>query len=449
MAPMISLPHNWAPRDYQREVWKYLEHGGRRANLIWHRRAGKDDLALHWTAVAAMTRPGVYWHLLPQAEQGRKAIWRAVDAHQGKRRIDLAFPLEIRKQTRDVEMNIEFINGSIWQLVGSDNFNTLVGSPPIGIVFSEWALADPRAWSFLSPILEENDGWAIFVTTPRGPNHAKKLFDYARTSHDWFAQKLTADATSVFSPEQLDHIRDDLRGLHGPTDGEAIFNQEYFCSFEATVIGSYYGSIIEQLERDGRICDVPYDSNVPVTTAWDLGIGDSTAIWFLQEIGREVHCIDYYEASGMDLGHYVRELIRRDYVYDKHILPHDAAARELGTGISRVEILENLGLRSGHLGTIHIAQRQRIEDGIQAVRMLLPKCWFDADRCSRAVELLKLYRSDFDLKHGVMRPRPVHDFTSHCADAFRTAAIGSSFVGTATRLPGWDQPIEMPRMGVA
>jgi phage terminase large subunit len=442
---MVSLPHNWAPRAYQAEAWKYLEQGGKRANLVWHRRAGKDDLTLHWTAVAAMTRPGVYWHMLPQAEQGRKAIWRAVDAHQGRRRIDLAFPPEIRKQTRDTEMNIEFVNGSVWQLVGSDNYNALVGSPPVGIVFSEWALADPQAWSFLSPILEENDGWAIFVTTPRGPNHAKKLFDYARTSQDWFAQKLTADSTSVFSREQLDRIRDDLKGLHGANDGEALFNQEYFCSFEATVIGSYYGAIIEQLERDGHVTEVPYDPKVPVTTAWDLGIGDSTAIWFLQEVGREIHCIDYYEASGMDLGHYVRELIKRDYVYEKHILPHDAEARELGTGVSRVEILENLGLRSGRLGGIHIAPRLRIEDGIQAVRTLLPKCWFDVDKCSKAVEALKLYRSDYDSKHGVMRPRPVHDWTSHCADAFRTAAIAADFVGASSRLPGWDRPMVVPR----
>ena len=240
-----------------------------------------------------------------------------------------------------------------WQLVGSDNFNALVGSPPVGIVFSEWALADPQAWSFLSPILEENDGWAIFVTTPRGPNHAKKLFDYARSSQDWFAEKLTADATGVFSPEQLDHIRTDLVGLHGEREGLSIFNQEYFCSFDAAVVGSYYGAIVEQLERDGRICDVPYDEAVPVTTSWDLGIGDSTAIWFLQQVGREIHVIDYYEASGMDLGHYVRELIKRGYIYSHHILPHDAAARELGTGVSRIEILENLGLKSGRLGAIH------------------------------------------------------------------------------------------------
>ena len=376
---MISLPFNWTPRAYQGPVWKFLEHGGKRACLIWHRRSGKDDVGLHWAAVSAMTRAGNYWHLLPAAEQARKSIWRAVDAHKGQRRIDLAFPMEIRKQTRDVEMSVEFVNGSTWQLVGSDNFNSLVGSPPVGVVFSEWALADPQAWSFLSPIIEENRGWAIFVSTPRGPNHAKKLFDYARTSPEWFAERLTADATGVFSAAQLDHIRSDLIGLHGEKEGLAIFNQEYFCSFDAAVVGSYYGSIIEQLERDGRVTDVPYDEAVPVTTAWDLGIGDSTAIWFLQQVGKEVHAIDYYEASGVDLGHYVRELQAKPYVYSHHILPHDAQARELGTGVSRTEILERLGLTSGRLGGIRIAPNLRIEDGIQAVRAMLPRCWFDVD----------------------------------------------------------------------
>ena len=445
----ICLPNNWRPRDYQEAVWRYLEHGGKRANLVWHRRAGKDDLAMHWTSVSAMTRPGVYWHMLPQSEQGRKAIWRAVDAHKGQRRIDLAFPAEIRKQTRDQEMNIEFVNGSIWQLVGSDNFNSLVGSPPVGIVFSEWALADPQAWSFLSPILEENDGWALFVTTPRGPNHAQKLFDYARSQPEWFAERLTADTTGVFSAEQLDKIRNDLVGLHGEKEGLSIFNQEYMCSFAAAVIGSYYGSIVEQLERDGRVCDVPYDEAVPVTTAWDLGIGDSTAIWFLQQVGKEVHAIDYYEASGADLGHYVRELQAKPYVYARHILPHDAQARELGTGVSRIDTLESLGLKSGRLGEIKLAPRLRIEDGIQAVRSLLPKCWFDTDRCAKGVEALKLYRSDYDEKHGVMRPRPIHDWTSHCADSFRMAAISSEFIGAGSRVANFNRRIEMPHMSVA
>ena len=241
----------------------------------------------------------------------------------------------------------------------------------------------------------------------------------------------------------------DLIGLHGEKEGLAIFNQEYFCSFDAAVVGSYYGSIIEQLERDGRVSDVPYDEAVPVTTAWDLGIGDSTAIWFLQQVGKEVHAIDYYEASGVDLGHYVRELQAKPYVYSHHILPHDAQARELGTGVSRTEILERLGLTSGRLGGIRIAPNLRIEDGIQAVRAMLPRCWFDVDNCSRGVEKLRLYRSDYDQKNGVLRPRPVHDHTSHCADAFRMAAVSADFIGAGSRVANFNRRIEMPLMTVA
>ena len=305
----ISLPNNWRPRDYQEAVWRYLEHGGKRANLVWHRRAGKDDLAMHWTAVSAMTRPGVYWHMLPQAEQGRKAIWRAVDAHQGQ--TPYRSGVSARDTKADARPGNEYRARQRLESGSSSAATTTMPSSDrlrSALSFRNGRWPIPRPGRFLSPILEENDGWALFVTTPRGPNHAQKLFDYARSQPEWFAERLTADTTGVFSTEQLDKIRNDLVGLHGEKEGLSIFNQEYMCSFAAAVIGSYYGSIVEQLERDGRVCDVPYDEAVPVTTAWDLGIGDSTAIWFLQQVGKEVHAIDYYEASGADLGHYVREL---------------------------------------------------------------------------------------------------------------------------------------------
>ena len=166
--PEIVIPHNWQPRDYQQPLWRYLCNGGKRAVAVWHRRAGKDDICLHWTACAAMERVGVYWHLLPQADQARKAIWDAVNPLTGLRRIDEAFPHAIRANTRETDMFIRFKNGSTWQVVGSDNFNSLVGTPPIGLVLSEWALADPAAWAYLSPILMDNGGWAVFITTPRG-----------------------------------------------------------------------------------------------------------------------------------------------------------------------------------------------------------------------------------------------------------------------------------------
>jgi hypothetical protein len=399
-------------------MWGYLERGGRRACSFWHRRAGKDDVALHWAAVAAMQRVGTYWHMLPEAEQARKAIWRAVDPHKAARRIDIAFPQSIRARTRDQEMNIEFINGSLWQVVGSDNFDSLVGSPPTGVVFSEWPLADPRAWAFLSPILEENGGWAIFNGTPRGPNHAKKLYEFAGKEPDWFCERLTALETGVFSPEALARIRREYEGTFGADAGAALYEQEYECSFEAAVLGAYYGRLMADAEREKRITSVPYDPSALVWTSWDLGISDATAIWFAQIVGREIHIIDYYESAGVDLGHYAAEIKARRYNYGGHLVPHDAQARELGTGKTRVETLSALGLETT-LVPIH-----HVPDGINAVRSILPKCWFDRAKCERGIEALKLYRAAYDDKGQTLRDHPVHDWASHGADAFRELAMG-------------------------
>jgi len=188
----VHLPaNNWKPRDYERKAWDYLWEGGKHCEMVWHRRAGKDDLSLRWTSIAAFSRVGNYWHMLPQANQARKALWKAVNPHTGRRRVDEAFPLEIRKSTNDTEMLITFINGSTWQVVGSDNFNSLVGSPPIGLVFSEWALCNPAAWAYLMPILEENGGWAIFNTTPRGRNHAYRSLMGAKKNSKSFGEDQT------------------------------------------------------------------------------------------------------------------------------------------------------------------------------------------------------------------------------------------------------------------
>jgi phage terminase large subunit len=436
----VELPNAWTPRDYQLPAWRYLEGGGKRADLVWHRRAGKDDLALHWAAVSAIQKPGTYWHMLPQAEQARKAIWRAIDPHTGMRRIDTAFPESIRRTTRDQEMNIELLNGSLWQVVGSDNYNSLVGSPPIGVVFSEWPLADPSAWAFISPILEENGGWALFNGTPRGPNHGKSLYDHAVKSEGWYAARLTAHDTGVFKPEQLERIREELIGTYGREHGGALFEQEYECSFEAAVIGAYYGRLMADAERDGRITGVSYDPMSPVWTAWDLGVGDPTAIWWAQRCGREIHIIDYYEASGVDLGHFVREINNRPYTYGGHILPHDAQAKELGTGKSREDTLRALNLKN-----MIFLPMDRIEDGINAVRMLIPRCWFDRRKCERGINWLKLYHSKYDEKLQTFQPKPVHDKSSHGADAFRYLAMGIEELGESR---GFGRAIQYEASGI-
>lgn len=414
----IRLPNNWEPRPYQRPLWSYLERGGKRAIAIWHRRSGKDDLALHWTACAAVQRVGVYWHMLPEAAQARKAIWDAVNPHTGIRRIDEAFPAALRATTREQEMMIRFQNGSTWQVVGSDNFDSLVGSPPVGIVFSEWALANPSSWAYLRPILAENGGWSLFITTPRGRNHAAVMYDAGRQDPEWYSERLPATETRVFTPDQLEAERLEYVRELGVEIGEALFRQEYLCDFNAAILGSYYGHLLEAAEFEGRLTSVPYDPQHPVDTAWDLGVGDSTAIWCVQQVGREIRVIDYYEASGVGLDHYAKWLQSRPYVYGEHILPHDAGHKELGTGRTRVETLLSYGIRAT------VLPRISVDDGINAARLILPRCWFDAGRCKRGIEALRQYKRDWDDKAKTFKPAPRHDWASHGADAFRYLALG-------------------------
>jgi phage terminase large subunit len=403
-------------------LWEYLESGGKRAVAVWHRRSGKDDTDLHITCVKALERIGTYWYLLPLATQARKAIWEAVNPHSGKRRIDEAFPREIRENTRENEMFIRLKNGSTWQVVGSDNYDSLVGSPPVGVVFSEWALSDPKAWAYLRPILLENGGWALFNYTPRGRNHGYTTFESAKDDPNWFVQRLTVDDTNVFTKEQLAQERKEIIRENGEVFGEAIFQQEYYCSFQAAILGAYYGREMTAAENGKRITRVPWEPQLEVYTAWDLGIGDSTSIWFVQLVGREIHIIDYIESSGVGLDHYAAELRRGErssYVYAEHLLPHDGEAKELGTGKTRIETLRSL-----HVGKIRVVPKQAVEDGINAARLIIPRCWFDQVKCERGIEALRQYKREWDDEKKTFAPRPSHDWTSHAADAFRYLALG-------------------------
>lgn len=417
----LELPHNnWRPRPYQHPMWRYFERGGRRGVAVWHRRAGKDACCLHMTACRSQERVGSYWHMLPEYGQARRAVWDAVNPHTGVRIIDEAFPREMRDTTREDAMFIRFLNGSTWQLVGSDNYNSLVGSPPAGLIFSEYALADPRSWDYFRPILAENDGWAFFISTPRGRNHLLRLLESAREDPaTWFSQVLTVDDTEVFTREQLaSELQELIASCGDEQEGRRLFEQEYYCSFSAAIRGAYYAGALARLEQSGAIGHAPYDPRYPVQTWWDLGIGDATAIWFVQTIGLELRVIDYYEASGHGLDHYAQELRRRGYNYAVHLLPHDGAARELGTGRSRQETLQQL-----KVGAVRVQPQQSVDDGINAVRTLLPSCRFDAKRCERGLEALRQYRADYDEKGLTIKARPVHDWSSHGADAFRTGAV--------------------------
>ncbi|MGZ6020736.1 MAG: hypothetical protein ACXWKO_18880 [Phenylobacterium sp.] len=422
----------WQAREYQKPLLAYLEAGGLRADVAAHRRWGKDEVALAFAASQAFEKKGTYWHLLPEASQGRKALWDAVNPHTGRRRIDEAFPKSVRTRTRDAEMMIHLRSGSTWQVVGSDNYNSLMGSPPIGVVFSEWALAKPDAWSFIRPILAENGGWALFLWTPRGRGHATRAFDARARDPEWFTLRQPATATDVFTPEQLERERAEMIAELGSVEeGEARYASEYLVDFDAAAPGAYYASLLGEAEREGRIGRVPYDPALKVDTAWDLGIDDYTAVWFFQQAGREVRAIDYFETSGEGLQAVVRAaLAGKPYVYGAHHLPHDVMVRELSAaGRTRFETLGGLGV-----WPISVGAAMDPEERINAGRLMIPITWFDAAKCHGGLERLRAYRKRWNRATRTYGG-PLHDAASHGADAFGEFAANRAG-GAALARPG-------------
>lgn len=416
---VIQLPNKWRPRAYQMPLWSYMENGGKRGVAVWHRRAGKDDVCLNVGAVKAFERVGNYWHMLPMYSQARKAIWDAVNPRTGKKRIDEAFPVELRKTTRNQEMMIEFLNGSTWQVVGSDNFDSLVGTTPCGIVFSEFSIANPRAWAYLRPILAENDGWAMFIYTARGRNHGFSLLQTALKNDDWFGEVLTADKTGVFDEKTLESERQELIDMYGEEDGDSLFRQEYYCSFDAALLGAYYGKWIEKAENEGRVGNFPVGDG-EVFTVWDLGYSDDTVIWFFQlEIGGTIRIIDYYASSGKDISHYVEILNKKGYLYGRHYMPHDAYAETIqGAGKSILKQMHDLGVRN-----IERVPDESVQQGIQAARNILPHCKFDKEKCDLGLESLRNYQREWNDDKKCFKDTPLHNWASHAADAFRYLAL--------------------------
>lgn len=405
----MEIPNGWDPRPYQKPLWKYLQDGGKRAVAVWHRRSGKDSVCLNWTCCAALDeRIGVYWHMLPEAEQARKAIWNGID-REGRRIIDQAFPQEIRSSTNAQEMRIELRSGSIWQLCGSDNYNSLVGSNPVGVVFSEWSLAKPSAWDYIRPILAENGGWALFVYTPRGRNHGYRTLEIARSNPGWFAQVLTVDETGVLSSEVLEEERSS--GME-----EEMIQQEYYCSFDAALHGSYYGKLLNEAQRDGRIG--AYGAlDGPIHLVWDLGRSDDTAIWFYQVHQGVLRIVGYYSSHGHHLDFYIEALRAKGYKYGICWLPHDARAKTLGAKRTIEQQLRDAKFR------VRIVPDVSLENGIQAARKTLQIAQIDQASCADGLEALWQYQREWDEDNRCFRDRPKHDWTSHAADAFRYMSL--------------------------
>lgn len=357
--------------------------------------------------------------MLPEYRQARKAIWDAINPHTGRKRIDEAFPPELRRSTNQVEMKIEFHCKSIWQVVGSDNFNSLIGSPPVGIVYSEWAVADPRAHGFLRPILAENGGWSLFIYTSRGYNHGFATYEAARNDPSAFAQRLTALETPVFSAEVLESEHRAYIDEYGQYEGDALYRQEYLCDFSAANIGAILGRYVEDADKQGRICDeVEYDpQGSEVILSSDIGFYDTASWWFWQPKPDGFALIDYDQDSGLDAGDWI-ERLRGRYPYGAIWLPHDARAK---TFQSKHSALEQF-MAAKIARKVDIVPQTSKADRINAARTVMPRCRFNKTRCKEGLSGLRSWSYEYNEETKTYSKEPRHDWASHPGDGFSYGA---------------------------
>ena len=429
MSEQIRMPYQWAPRGYQLPALQRLDSGCKRALLMWHRRAGKDAMTLNWCAKTMATAPTSVLYLLPEFKQAKRVLFRELNS-EGKRHIDQAFPAAIVTGSNETEGVIKLWNGSVFQIGGFDTIDSYVGVGPKIVVMSEYAVSQhgPRAWQLLQPILLANGGTAIFPYTPRGKNHGRDLFETAKNNPDWFCSKLTVEQTNLTLPDGLrleDAVRRDIE--NGTLD-EEFARQEFWCSFEAPNSGSYYGRMLEQAEAQGRICAVPWDPSLPVYTWWDIGTDDANVIWFVQaHRGGELRFIDYLEDEGQPLSFYLDALNERRKMGWKfeptgQLVPHDFASREYTTGESPEQAARKMGWR------MTVVPATGVQEGIDLVRRVLPRCWFDEVRCKVGLDRLRNYTKRWSAELQRFAG-PLHDASSHAADAFRTGCMGMRRAG--------------------
>jgi hypothetical protein len=375
------------------------------ACLVVHRRGGKTVACVMDLIDAALRckKPdGRFSYLSPTYTQSKDNAWSYL------KRFTADIP---GVEQRESDLMVLFPNGSRVRLYGSDNFDRLRGTYADGVVLDEYGDIDPRAWpEVIRPSLADRRGWAVFIGTPKGRNDFYKIHKEAQDNPDWFSMVLRASESRLIPQHELDDMRRSLTADQ--------YDQELEVSFDAAIRGAIYRAEIAAMDADNRICSVPYDPAVPVWTGWDLGIRDPTVVVCAQIVGREIHVIDYYESSDENLTHFFAWLDSRKYRYATHLLPHDAGARELGTGKTREEMFNSNGYKC------RVIPRQEKADSINAVKMMLPRCWMDKAKTERLRDCAVYYHADYNDRMGVFKTEPVHDWSSHAVDALATLALG-------------------------
>jgi phage terminase large subunit len=383
---------------------------------VCHRRFGKTRFALGEIAAAGFEcehHNPQYAYIAPTYGQAERVAWTYLKEmfkdYPGVEKNEAKLRLTIPRHDRGDKI-------TIW-LLGAENPDSIRGIYLDGSVLDEYAQCDPTIWGqVIRPALSDRKGWAIFIGTPKGTNNFYTMYQTAMLNMHkspelkWYAFSAPADKTNIIDPEELKAARAEM--------SEEEFDQEFMCSFQAALVGSYYGKYIDAIDKQGFIGDYPYNPNYPVSTYWDIGVSDSTAIWFVQDIGDKMFIIDYYEMSGMGLEHYYDVLTKRGYVYAEHWLPHDVAQREFTTGMSRVKSFKALFGRFPK-----VMKKTKIEDGINAVRMIFKSCRFNKIPCMRGLDALKNFERKWDSKNNMFQETPLHNWASHGSDAFRGFAM--------------------------
>lgn len=385
----------------------YLNREERWACVVAHRRAGKTVACIQDIVKRAIEHKGReprFAYIAPTYTQAKDVAWSYL------KEFTAAIP-GVEKSESELSVTLPHNKARI-RLYGAENYDRLRGLYLDGAIIDEAGDQDPRAWNeVIRPALSDRKGWATFIGTPKGRNSFYDWFVESQKNNDWFSLRLRASETGIIDRFELADAKASMT--------EEAYQQEYETSFEAAIRGAYYAKDITLAEQSGRITGVPHDKAADVVAAWDLGIGDSTAIWIGQLVGQEIHMLDYYESSGQGLDHYVDYIKALPFTVHEHILPHDAAAKELQTGKSRVQFLRERGLNCNEPLPQHA-----VDDGINAVRMKLNAVWFDRDGCEHGIDCLRMYRAEFDEKKKTLKPRPLHDWSSHGADAFRYFIMG-------------------------
>lgn len=416
---VVTIPYS--PREWANRLHNSAK---RWIVLVLHRRAGKTVAVLnHLQRDALKTPDSRFACIAPFYKQAKNIAWDLLKHY--------AAPIP-GAQFNESELSVKYPNGSKLSLYGADNPDSLRGIALWGVAFDEYSQQPSNIFTeIIRPALADHAGYAIWIGTPKGKNELYRLHQYGLTDEQWLSMLLTVEDTRLLPASELE----DAKKLMSADE----YNQEFMCSFDASIKGAYYAAELEQARRDGRIKLVPYDPALKVHTVWDLGVGQHFGIGFYQRVAHEMHMIDYWEGSNKDgIPQAIKALQDKPYIYGTHFLPHDAEATEQGTGQTRLETAKGLWPKANFI----ITPRLPVDDGIQRGKLVFARLWINEKTCQIWLDYIAQYRQEWDDKKGMFKPYPLHDFTSHAADVHRYMAVNENNMTNEDEqpMPQYEEP---------